>query len=69
MQMLYRRTQDQECIQSDKVEKLPESLPGFRFPAKHVLVAGTTVLQAVDDDTWAMATHTGIHTQILSDLL
>jgi hypothetical protein len=25
--------------------------------------AGTTVLQTVDDETWAMATHTGIHTQ------
>ncbi|CAJ1383081.1 unnamed protein product [Effrenium voratum] len=45
------------------VERLPDDPPGMRFPTKHVLVAGTTVLQAVDDDTWALATHTGIHTQ------
>ncbi|CAE7038420.1 Atp13a5, partial [Symbiodinium sp. KB8] len=45
------------------VEKLPDDPPGFRFPAKHSLVAGTSVLQVVDDETWALATHTGIHTQ------
>lgn len=44
-------------------ERLPQHLPALRFPAKHVLVAGTTILQTVDDETWAMATHTGIHTQ------
>ncbi|CAE7220470.1 Atp13a2, partial [Symbiodinium sp. CCMP2456] len=71
------------------VEKLPDDPRGFRFPAKHSLVAvdselgcskpegkrrgrswfsgveaGTSVLQVVDDETWALATHTGIHTQM-----
>ncbi|CAK9023746.1 Polyamine-transporting ATPase 13A2 [Durusdinium trenchii] len=39
------------------------TLTGESMPVQRLTPAGTTVLQAVDDDTWAMATHTGIHTQ------
>jgi len=43
-------------------EPLKTDGKGQRFPAKHVLVAGTEVLQ-VSDGTWAVATHTGVGTQ------
>mmetsp|Transcript_59508 Transcript_59508/g.170801 ORF Transcript_59508/g.170801 Transcript_59508/m.170801 type:complete len:1448 (+) Transcript_59508:107-4450(+) len=44
-------------------EQLQDPADGGRFPGKHVLVAGTTVLQASGDDAWAVATHTGVYTQ------
>lgn len=44
-------------------ELLPNLEPSQRFPQKHCLVAGTTVLQSSGGDSWAVATHTGVNTQ------
>lgn len=45
---------------------LGECMRMLHWPDQSPPQAGTTVLQAVDDDTWALATHTGINTQMLS---
>lgn len=45
---------------------LGECMRMLHWPDQSPPEAGTTVLQAVDDDTWALATHTGINTQMLT---
>jgi len=44
-------------------EELKEPGTSMRFPPKHVLVAGTVVLQTSGEDCWAVATHIGVATQ------